>query len=187
MRRLIWGVCGLVLIAPVLYKGADQVTVSSLQYTCALCRFSRLDRTCLGMTHSQYSENDCSRWYASHVEPTHSHLWQSSTCRYTTNLARTWYSYGCKPGEFSLFCLDRDDQLAFYEHFADPAKAKAVFLKLADETVTSARIEGVFLDFMNVGRLTTTAIGTWVAADFPGTWEEWLAKSYAEYRDFGKE
>lgn len=54
-----------VLVVPVWERG----------WTCVVCRMERIDSRILGVAQSNFRPNECSRWYAEHVEPSHAHAW----------------------------------------------------------------------------------------------------------------
>src|SRR5262249_43013874 len=54
--------------------------------TCVVCRLNRAEFNHLGICWSRSEESKCSRGYAVDVEPSHSHVWERSTCRRLLNL-----------------------------------------------------------------------------------------------------
>lgn len=175
------------VVVGVLFIGWAIVTgveVSRLNHTCAICRQYRLDTTCFGMTRSTYSDTECSRWYAAEVEPVHAHVWQSSTCCYSSDLFGGARSVGCSPGRFTMMLLSPDTQLEVYQHFKDPLEAKKLFVSLADPKISEDRLDG---DFRDRGHLTVDALQQWEAAGFPGTWDEWWTQFYAKHAEEHKE
>jgi hypothetical protein len=53
--------------------------------TCLICRLTRVETTSAKQTTTKYEENECSRWYAANVQPHHTHVWENSTCVYTSD------------------------------------------------------------------------------------------------------
>lgn len=144
------------------------VEVARSSYTCAVCRLLRVDTECLGIVRSRYSENECSRWYVAHVEPTHGHVWRQGACTRLNNL------FGVRTG----FACRRDDpvwqipplfQQQIYQRFQDPREAKALFQNLSDADARDDR-----------GRPTVRALVEWEAQGFPDTWDLWWARSRGE-------
>ena len=110
---------------------ASCVPISRLGHTCGVCRMSRVDAACFGLTHSTYHDNECSRWYLANVEPKHNHLWERGTYNNTTNLLGVGGRVGCNPGRYPIRLLAPSTQLHVYQHFKDPIEAKKLWLKMA--------------------------------------------------------
>jgi hypothetical protein len=174
--RYLWSILALGVLALV---AAWAIPVSRLNHTCVLCRLGRVDATCLGLTRSNYYENECSRWYAAHVEPSHEHVWERGTCCYESNLLGMPLSVGCRPGHYPIRKLDPDTQLRVYQHFGDPLEAKKLFAGLTDEKTHDDRIDE--FDYEDRGHLTVRALKEWEAAGFPGTWGEYWGRFYAKH------
>jgi hypothetical protein len=163
---------------------ASCVQVSRLSHSCVVCRLHRVDATCLGLTHSTYSETDCSRWYAAHVEPQHVHVWERGTCQYTSNLLGMPASVGCSPGRFPIMLLSPTTQMKVYQHFQAPLEAKRLFANLTDAKTHGDRLDEEDEDR---GHLTVDAIEAWESAGFPGEWGEWWDRFYAKHVEEHKE
>jgi hypothetical protein len=180
MQRFV-SVCAIGVLALVV---AWNVPVAHLRQTCVVCRLHRSDRTCLGLTRSTYSDNECSRWYAAHVEPQHAHTWERSTCVYESNLLGISMRVGCRPGRYPICLLDPSTQLGVYRHFKDPLEAKKLFEGLTDAKTYNDRLDE---DDEDRGHLTVGAIREWESAGFPGTWGEWWSRFYAKHVEEHKE
>lgn len=154
------------------------IQVSRLRHTCVICRLYRVDTMCLGLTHSAYSETDCSLWYSAHVEPMHAHVWERGTCSYMSNLLGYSFGVGCSPGRFPIVLLSPTTQLKVYQCFRDPLEAKALFADLTDSKTHDDRLDE---DDVDRGHLTVEAIKAWEVAGFPGTWNEWWSRFYAKH------
>ncbi len=152
--------------------------VSRLSHTCVICRLGRVDSDYLGSTHSRYFENECSRWYAAHVEPVHEHIWEPGTCRSTSNLLGQPLSVGCRVGHYPIWLLPPSTQMRVYQHFQEPREAKKLFASLTDEKTYQDRIDE---DDEDRGHLMVDALRAWDEAGFPGTWEAWWAQFYARH------
>lgn len=152
------------------------VVVTRLAFSCVVCRLLRLDRTCLGVTRSVYEENECSRWYPTHVEPSHVHNWERGSCQLLTTLSGRPLAVACRSGCSPVRTLEPSTQMRFYQHFENPREAKALFEGFAGETVR-------FDDFGIVrGIFMAQAIREWEARGFPGTWDEWRVRFFAEHK-----
>jgi hypothetical protein len=57
-----------------------------------------------------------------------------------------------------------------YQHIPDRQKAKELFSNLTDAKTHNDRLDE---DDQSKGHLIVTSIEEWVAAGFPGTWDEW--------------
>jgi hypothetical protein len=145
----------------------------------------RIDANCLGFTRSTFFQNECSRWYPAHVEPSHAHVWERSTCEYTSNLLGMPVSVGCRPGGYPIWLLDPSTQLRVYQHFRDPLEAKKLFEGITDERSRDDRLDEEDEDR---GHLTVRALKEWDVAGFPGTWAKWwerfLAKHVEEHKEW---
>ena len=173
-----WRLGAIIVLAVLGLTFASSVQVSQLRQSCVICRLYRIDTTCFGLTHSAYSETDCSRWYASHIEPRHVHVWERGTCFYTTNLLGTPTSVGCSPGHFPIMLLAPTTQMKVYQHFQDPVSAKRLFASLTDAKTHNDRLDEHDEDR---GHLTVEAIEAWEAAGFPGKWDDWWDRFYAKH------
>lgn len=154
------------------------VQVSRLAQTCVVCRLTRVDSTCFGLTRSTYRENECSRWYTAHVEPSHVHIWERGTCMYQSNLLGMPTRVGCNPGHYPIMLLPPSTQLAVYQHFKVPLDAKKLFESLTDKKTHDDRLDEHDEDR---GHLMVEALRRWELADFPGTWDGWWAKFHAAH------
>jgi hypothetical protein len=153
------------------------VQVSRLSHTCIACRLTRVDATCFGLTRSTYYENDCSRWYPTHVEPVHAHIWERGTCERITNGLGMPVGFACSPGHYPIRLLDPTTQLRVYQHFRNPLEAKRLFESLADEKSHDDRLDELDDDR---GHFTVDAIQNWEAEGFPDTWVESCSRYYAK-------
>lgn len=174
MRWLGW----IIVIFLVMLALSSCPGVSRLSYTCVICRLGRVDSDYLGFTHSRYFENECSRLYASHVEPTHEHVWKPGTCRYTSNLLGQPLSVGCSIDHVRIGSLSPSTQIRVYQHFPDPLEAKKLFASLIDAKLSNDRIDEYD---EGRGQLTIDALRAWDEAGFPGTWEAWWTQFYARH------
>lgn len=154
------------------------VPVDRLHRTCVVCRLSRVDSTCLSRTRSSFSENECSTWYASHVEPKHGHIWERSTCRYRSNLLGMPIRVGCRPGHYPIMLLDPAIQMRAYQHFKDPKEAKRLFVSLTDANSFRDRLDEWDEDR---GHLMVRALQAWDVEGYPGTWTQWWERYHAEH------
>jgi hypothetical protein len=68
--------------------------------------------------------------------------------------------------------------LGVYQHFEDPLEAKRLFAGLTDARTYNDRLDE---HDDSKGHLIVRAIEAWEAAGFPGSWEDWWARSYAEH------
>jgi hypothetical protein len=126
-------------------------------YTCAVCRKGKVDKTCMGLKWSDQEETDCSRWYRSNVEQTHTHFWVRCTvCR-----PLLFGGYSCIIGG-PITGLSRTVQINIYKHFVDQFEAKQLFIDLGKMEGDSYRTWNVLME--------------WVNEDFPGTWHDWWEK-----------
>src|SRR4051794_12609239 len=158
---------------------ACMIPVARLGHTCVICRLDRVDATCLGVTLPSYDENECSRWYATHVERSHRHVWERGTCCYESNLLGMPRGVGCRPGHYPIKLLDPATQMRAYQHFKDPLGAKKLFENLTDEKTHGDQIDEC--DYPDRGYLIVGALEGWESAGFPGTWDEWWTRSYADH------
>ena len=170
----------LVAVGVVALIGAALVPVSRSSSTCVVCRLTRLDANALGLTRATDYGNECSRWYAAHVEPSHEHVWEPGGCVSKGSLLGRSRSVSRGFDDATVWALDPSTQEEFYRHFARPLEAKAIFISLLDG---KACIEGD----ENRGRLTVRAIKEWQAAGFPGTWAGWWSRFEANQADESKE
>lgn len=157
---------------------ASSIRISRLSYTCVVCRLTRVDLSCLGLTHSGYYPNECSQWYSNHVESLHAHVWERGTCQYSSNLIGMSASVGCHSGHYPIWLLDPSTQMRAYQHFKDPLRARALFESLTDEKTHDDRLDEYD---ENRGHLMVSAIDEWQALGFPGTWDEWWAGFHARH------
>jgi hypothetical protein len=162
---------------------ASCIPVSRLSHTCVACRLDRVDATCFGFARSTYYENECSLWYAAHVEPVHAHTWERGTCCYESNLLGKPLSVGCRPGHYPIRLLDSSTQMRVYQHFKDRLEAKRLFESLTDEKTYNDRLE----EDEDRGHLTVRALQAWEAEGFPDTWEQWWSRFYAMHFEEHKE
>jgi hypothetical protein len=153
--------------------------------TCVLCRAYRRQTTYAFMPVTSHEENQCSRWYAAHVEPRHAHVWERGTCVYESDLWGSPRSVACSSGHFPIWLLPPETQMAAYQHFQDPLEAKALFAGLTDARIHDDRLDEHDDD---KGHLIVKAIEEWAAAGFPGTWQAWWdawwAKHVAEHKEW---
>ncbi|HEV3162593.1 MAG TPA: hypothetical protein VGZ22_01035 [Isosphaeraceae bacterium] len=180
MRRLI----GFIALGVLALLFAHHVQISRLSHTCVTCRLTRVDATCFGFTHSTYYPNECSQWYAAHVEPAHAHVWERGTCEYTSNLLGKPLFVGCNPGHYPILLLEPSTQMRAYQHFKDPLEAKRLFESLTDEKTYNDRLDAEDDDR---GELTVRAIQEWESHGFPGTWAEWWARFSTKHAEERKE
>ncbi len=142
---------------------------SCIPYTCAVCRKERLDKSVLGLRWSYQEETDCSRWYSSHVEPTHTHSWvEKPHCR-RFGIPGLYSGYACSAGGGPITGLSRIVQMQIYQRFEDPVAAKPLFVRLGQ----TPRVDDspTWSDLME-----------WVNEDYPGTWHDWCEKRRASGR-----
>jgi hypothetical protein len=132
-----------------------------------------------------HQENECSKWYRDHIEPDHSHIWEPGTCARLLNGLGQPMGFGCRPGHYPIHLLDPWTQMRVYQHFKDPAKAKALFAGLTDEKTHEDRLDE---HDDSKGRLIVRAIEEWEGAGFPGTWEvwwdRWWTRHVAEHKEY---
>jgi hypothetical protein len=147
-------VCWAVFVAVSLLLATGLVPMTRRGSTCVLCRADRLEWACLGVRWSCDARTACSRWYAAHVEPTHTHVWVRSPCYYEVNLWGAEIGSGCYPRPHPIWRLPPETQLAVYQHLANPAEARGLFTGAGDHRVVRAVV-------------------AWAAAKFPGTWARW--------------
>src|SRR5689334_19479960 len=81
------------------------VPVARWRETCVVCRLTRAHSSYGPIPITRHYENECSRWYAAHVEPRHAHVWERGTCVYETNLYGMPRSVGCRPGHYPIWML----------------------------------------------------------------------------------
>ncbi|MGC8639888.1 MAG: hypothetical protein ACP5XB_08450 [Isosphaeraceae bacterium] len=146
---------------------------SSLRYTCMLCRLGRVDRTMFGFTRSTYHDNECSRWYAANVEPSHVHLWERGTCRRLLNAFGRGVGFACRSGSYPIWLLPPSTQMEVYQHFPDRQKAKELLANLMEARSGEDRLDETD---ERRGDLIVQSLSDWVIAGFPGTWENWWAR-----------
>ncbi|MHC5538626.1 hypothetical protein ACYOEI_10425 [Singulisphaera rosea] len=176
---------GLVTVGIILVFVPNCMCISRLRHTCVICRLERVDAECLGLLRSSYAETECSLWYAAHVEPKHTHIWERSACRSRSNLFGLPMSVACQSGSFPILLLSPTTQLKAYQRFQDPREAKKVFANL-----TEAKTHDDWLDDAGEHQalLTVYAIEAWEEAGFPGAWDTWwdqfLAKTIEDRRDW---
>ncbi len=140
-------------------------------YTCSICRMEKVDHRWLGMRWSDLEENECSRWYRGHVEPSHPHAWvQRGYCR-RIGIPGLYGGYACVIGG-PITGLSRRVQVDIYRHFEDPLEAKKLFGRLGTMGGEGARL--------------WTALMAWVGEDYPGTWHDWWEKYRAEAEDLDR-
>jgi hypothetical protein len=154
------------------------VPVTRLRQTCVVCRLTRLDSTYGPIPRSRFYENDCSRWYAAHIEPRHPHVWERGTCVYETDLYGFPRSVGCSPGQFPIHMLSSDTQMRVYQHFKNPLDAKILFTNLTDAKTYNDRLDEEDED---KGHLIVRAMQEWDSAGYPGTWDDWWSRFYARH------
>lgn len=163
------------------------VPVTYEKFTCVICRRFRLTMSYAALPVTKERDNECSLWHAAHVEPSHAHLWERSTCVYETDLLGLSRSVGCRPGHYPIWLLPPSTQMAFYQNFKDPLEAKALFVNLTDAKTHNDRLDENDED---KGHLMVRAIGEWQTAGFPGTWGEWWGRWYAKHveerKDYAK-
>jgi hypothetical protein len=174
MGHIRWAVLGV----PIVFVAGCFVPVTYERSTCVVCRRFRLTTTYAGLPVTKERDTACSRWYAAHVEPRHAHVWERSTCVYDSDLWGTPWGVGCRPGHYPIHLLPPDTQLAVYQHFKEPLKAKALFADLTDAKTHDDRIDEHDED---KGHLIVRAIGEWETAGFPGTWDEWWGRWYGRH------
>ncbi|WP_406694611.1 hypothetical protein V5E97_26435 [Singulisphaera sp. Ch08] len=152
--------------------------------TCVICRLNRVDSTYGPLPISRLHETNCSRWYAAHVEPEHSHIWEHGTCLYESDLYGTWRAFSCRPGHYPIFMLPTETQMRVYQHFKNPLDAKTLFANLTDAKTYNNRLDQ---DDEDRGHLTVRAMSEWESAGFPGTWDDWWSRFYARHVSERKE
>lgn len=181
MRKYVrWVVLGVVCVS----VAGCVVPVTYEKFTCVICRRFRLTTRYAGVPVTRDRDNECSRWYAAHVEPKHAHVWERSTCVNVSNLWGMDRGVGCRPGHYPIHLLPPDTQMRVYRHFKNPLEAKALFAKLTDAKTYNDRLEE---DFRSKGHLTVEAIKAWEAAGFPDTWGEWWGRWYGKHVEEHKE
>lgn len=174
MRRWKWAPLALVCLA----IGGCLVPVDSAGFTCVICRRSRTVTTYAFLPIREERDEECSRWYASHVEPRHDHRWQYLYGS-KNDLWGSWVSSGSITTN-AMYLLPPGTQLHVYQQFRDPLEARALFLELARaEDPDDWLGEKVDLDHRTV-----TALKTWEEAGFPGTWDAWFAPQREEHEQF---
>lgn len=172
-------VIGVVAISLALLILVACIPVYYLGYTCALCRLNRIDRECLGFTRSTYRENKCSSWYVDHIERSHEHAWEPSSCCRMTDLFGLSRGYACGAGS-PIYRIPADTQLNVYRRFSEPLKAKAIFESMVGE---KARERPFGNDGETHGEMVACAISEWQVAGFPGSWEKWWMRYYQDRKD----
>jgi hypothetical protein len=133
-------------------------------YTCAVCRADRVDQSCFGLEWSRQQETDCSLWYASNVERTHSHSWVACTHCRRFGIPGLYGGYGCFIGG-PITGLSRTRQLEIYQHFEDRLEAKRLFIRLGQ--------------MQDEPHLALNSLMEWVGEGYPGTWHDWWEKRRA--------
>ncbi len=158
---------------------------SSLSYTCVLCRLGRVETTLFGLKHSTYHENECSRWYPQHMEPSHAHIWERGTCMTLLNAFGQPMGVGCRPGHYPIRLLPPSTQMNVYQHIKDRQNAKGLFSNLTDAKTHDDRLDE---QDESKGHLIVSSIAEWEAAGFPGTWDDWWNpwwdKHVAEHKEW---
>jgi len=146
--------------------------------TCAYCRLGKTDLRAFGVkVRSTLHENECSRWYAAHVERSHEHLWTLKTHGAAMNLfgvTRGMPNYGFR----AINLISPDAQKRVYEKFEDPRDAKELFESLARKHANTPEGEYQWM----LAFLKMWAIREWERDGFPGTWDEWWSHYYEKNR-----
>jgi hypothetical protein len=137
-------------------------------YTCSICRKEKVDHECLGLRWSDQVETDCSLWYRSNFEPSHSHTWVQCTYCRRFGIPGLFGGYACVIGG-PITGLSRTVQMEIYRHFEDRLEAKKLFIRLGEIDGESARMWKALME--------------WVEEDYPGTWHDWWEKHRVEDLD----
>ena len=98
-------------------------------YTCSICRMGKVDHQCLGLKWFDQEETDCSLWYRSNVERSHSHAWVQCTYCRRFGIPGLSGGYACVIGG-PITGLSRTVQMEIYRHFEDRLEAKKLFMRL---------------------------------------------------------
>ena len=131
------------------------------RFTCFACRLERVDHRVLVFRWSDFRQSECSRWYADNVERTHSHVWaQYAHCR-RIGLPGLTSGFACSTGD-PISGLSGTLQLRAYQNSREPIRIKRLFIRMGTMDAEGQRLMEGLCD--------------WANADYPGDWEEWLAK-----------
>ncbi|MEZ6060390.1 MAG: hypothetical protein R3C19_08520 [Planctomycetaceae bacterium] len=133
------------------------------RFTCVVCRLERADyRSRLRSSASTYNETSCSKWYQSHVEGSHDHVWSPSATMALVNFYGQTIGVGDNfdlPGR-AVWKLTPDQQRSIYEHFSNPLDAQVLFVSLTDDAVMKDRTDYRIVD----------SLRAWMESGFAGSW-----------------
>lgn len=174
-RRLM----GLVAVTPmVLVVLGGILPFSRRAETCVICRLDKVISTYGPIPVTTLEETDCSLWYVVHVEPVHTHIWERSHGVYESGILGMGRSIGCRIGHCPIYKLPISTQIRVYQQFKNPLIAKSLFANLTDAKSYNDRLDK---DDEDRGHLTVRAMSEWEAAGFPGTWDDWWSRFYANH------
>jgi hypothetical protein len=138
----------------------------------------RSDAILLGSTRTTYHENDLSRWYASRIQPQHTHVWEPFSNVATRNVFGETIGGGTgRPASIPMRLLSASEHREFLEHVKDIRALEELFTSIhADE----GRVD---LDPAEEGKgfVIVNALREWQAAGYPGTWEDWWARWWDDW------
>ncbi len=135
-RRLM----GLVAVTPMVLLVLGVIfPFSRRAETCVICRLDKVISTYGPIPVTTLEETDCSLWYAAHVEPRHSHLWERSQGVYESGILGIGRSIGCRIGHYPIYKLPSSTQIRVCQHFKNPLMAKSLFANLIRSLQCQAR------------------------------------------------
>ena len=133
------------------------------RHTCVICRLERVDYNWQYWANtSTYNKTKCCKWYQSHVEPTHEHVWSPNSAIVLFNFygqAIGAGDNGGRPGR-AIWRLTPDEQIKVYRHFPNPVDAKTLFVSLIDPAVMQDRQD---FDIVN-------SVREWMDSQFSTKW-----------------
>lgn len=148
--------------------------------TCAYCRLGKTELWAFDVrVWSTLHENKCSRWYSTHVERAHNHMWVFKTHGAAKNLfgvTRTMANFGSRP----INAISPEAQRRVYEKFEDPRDAKRLFEDLGRKYGNTLEGEYGYV----TASIKADVIRDWERAGFPGTWDERWSRYREENRKF---
>lgn len=105
-----------------------------VSHTCALCRQVRTEYHSMGRTwRTTYRANDCTDFYATHIESKHQHVWVRAGTTVGKNLYGyvRWIADGEPPG-YVIWRISPEEYIEMYRRIDDPKESKRVFKRIAE-------------------------------------------------------